>query len=176
MTVTIKPDHRGEHEISRKTIARGMPGVSGVTVVTNARVYYHYTRGCGRIGRPAFPAPSVEGETSGIKLGRIAPRECGIMSAVIARSEATKQSILSCLLFYGLLRGACHRARIRATRWLAMTVLGPSWLVAIRIRYLRSPRIIAAPFSAIIAVGVLVFPEVIVGITDASATRSPAIP
>jgi hypothetical protein len=22
---------------------------------------------------------------------------------------------------YGLLRGACHRARIRATRWLAMT-------------------------------------------------------
>jgi hypothetical protein len=24
---------------------------------------------------------------------------------------------------HGLLRGACHRARIRATRWLAMTVL-----------------------------------------------------
>src|SRR5712672_983662 len=83
---------------------------------------------------------------------------------VIARSEATKQSILSlrgemdcfaslamtaphldrlCCLkleprhceersdeaihsFFtrrdGLLRGACHRARIRATRWLAMTV------------------------------------------------------
>jgi hypothetical protein len=41
--------------------------------------------------------------------------------AVIARSEATKQSILS-LRGYGLLRGACHRARIRATRWLAMTV------------------------------------------------------
>jgi hypothetical protein len=30
-----------------------------VTVVTNARAYYHYTRGCGRIGRPAFPAPSL---------------------------------------------------------------------------------------------------------------------
>jgi hypothetical protein len=29
-----------------------------VTVVTNARAYYQYTRGCGRIGRPAFPAPS----------------------------------------------------------------------------------------------------------------------
>ena len=39
-TVTKKPDHRGEHEISCKTIARGMPGVSGVTVVTNARAYY----------------------------------------------------------------------------------------------------------------------------------------
>jgi hypothetical protein len=36
-----------------------MPGDSGVTVVTNARAYYHYTRGCGRIGRPAFPTPSV---------------------------------------------------------------------------------------------------------------------
>jgi hypothetical protein len=35
-----------------------MPGVSGVTVVTNARVYYT-TRGCGRTKRPAFPAPSV---------------------------------------------------------------------------------------------------------------------
>src|ERR1700693_6548411 len=40
-----------------KTIARGMPDVSGVTVVTNSRVFF-YTRGCGRSGRPAFPAPS----------------------------------------------------------------------------------------------------------------------
>jgi hypothetical protein len=31
---------------------------------------------------------------------------------------------------YGLLRGACHRARIRATRWLAMAVSKSlaSWL------------------------------------------------
>ncbi len=36
---------------------------------------------------------------------------------VIARSAATKQSILSCCGGDGLLRGAC----IRATRWLAMT-------------------------------------------------------
>ena len=41
-----------------KTIARGMPGVSGVTVVTNACAFYHCARGCGRAGRPAFPAPS----------------------------------------------------------------------------------------------------------------------
>src|ERR1700733_1452972 len=34
-----------------------MPGVSGVTVVTNSRVFF-YTRGCGRTKRPAFPAPS----------------------------------------------------------------------------------------------------------------------
>src|SRR4030081_1945033 len=43
---------------------------------------------------------------------------------VMARSEATKQStLLFCGANHGLLRGACHRARIRATRWLAMTVL-----------------------------------------------------
>jgi hypothetical protein len=34
---------------------------------------------------------------------------------------ATKQSSL--LQKDGLLRGACHRARIRATRWLAMTLM-----------------------------------------------------
>jgi hypothetical protein len=32
--VSNKHGHRGEHEVSRKTIARGMPGCSGVTVVT----------------------------------------------------------------------------------------------------------------------------------------------
>jgi hypothetical protein len=30
-TVARKPGRRGEHEISRKTIARGVPGDSGVT-------------------------------------------------------------------------------------------------------------------------------------------------
>jgi hypothetical protein len=33
-TVTTKPDHREDHEGNRKTIARGMPGDAGVTVVT----------------------------------------------------------------------------------------------------------------------------------------------
>src|ERR1700721_3530173 len=35
-----------------------MPGDPGAPVVTNARVYYHYTRGCGCNGHPAFPTPS----------------------------------------------------------------------------------------------------------------------
>jgi hypothetical protein len=44
--------------------------------VTNARAYYHTTRGCGRIGRPAFPAPS-EGRVRKLmaNLGRNAPRD-----------------------------------------------------------------------------------------------------
>jgi hypothetical protein len=35
-----KADRRGEHEISRKTIARGMPGDSGVTVVTTLVCFF----------------------------------------------------------------------------------------------------------------------------------------
>jgi hypothetical protein len=35
-----------------------MPGDSGVTVVTCLRAFYFCTQGCGRIERPAFPAPS----------------------------------------------------------------------------------------------------------------------
>src|ERR1700761_9346948 len=51
---------------TKKTVTpsrAGMPGDSGATVVTNARAYYHYTRGCGCIGHPAFPTPSdLQGE------------------------------------------------------------------------------------------------------------------
>src|SRR6266567_2611397 len=42
-----------------KTIARGMPGETGVTVVTMLVCFVLFrTRGCRRIERPAFPAPS----------------------------------------------------------------------------------------------------------------------
>src|SRR6478609_8393089 len=58
MTVSNKPGHRGEHEVSRKTIARGMPVRSGVTVVTTLGAFFLSARGCGCIVRPAFPAPS----------------------------------------------------------------------------------------------------------------------
>src|SRR5260370_3837253 len=70
-----------------------------------ARVFvFYHTRGCGRIERPAFPAPSeFLGGWFLQELGRIAPRGRGRM-LVIARSdlsavaqrakaEATKQSI-----------------------------------------------------------------------------------
>src|SRR6267154_3785012 len=44
-TVSNKPGHRGEREVSRKTIARGMPGRSGVTVVTTlVCLFFLHTR------------------------------------------------------------------------------------------------------------------------------------
>src|ERR1700737_974213 len=58
MTVAKEPGHRGARRKPLKPLRGECRAFSGVTVVTNARVYYHYTRGCGRIGRPAFPAPS----------------------------------------------------------------------------------------------------------------------
>jgi hypothetical protein len=43
--VSNKHGHRGEHEVSRKTIARGMPGRSGVTVVTTlVCLFFSHTR------------------------------------------------------------------------------------------------------------------------------------
>ena len=55
-----------------KTIARGMPGETGVTVVTTLVCFILFrTRGCGRIKRPAFPAPSeFQGTGLQVKLGR----------------------------------------------------------------------------------------------------------
>src|SRR6202012_4722813 len=54
MTVTNKPGRRGEHEISRKTIAQGMPVETGEPVED-----YRILCGHGCIGHPAFPAPSL---------------------------------------------------------------------------------------------------------------------
>jgi phosphoribosylanthranilate isomerase len=54
MTVTNKPDHREITKETVKTIARGMPGVSGVTVVTNARVTYT-TRAAAGASAPGIP-------------------------------------------------------------------------------------------------------------------------
>ena len=57
--VARKPGHLGEREAAVKTIACGNAGCPGATVVTNARVYYTSTRGCGCNGHPAFPAPPL---------------------------------------------------------------------------------------------------------------------
>ena len=50
-----KADLRGEHEISRKPLRRE----GRVNPVDLWCAFYHCTRGCGCIVRPAFPAPSA---------------------------------------------------------------------------------------------------------------------
>src|SRR5213596_1145399 len=109
MTVSNKPGHRGEREVSRKTIARGMPDRSGVTVVTTLVCFILFrTRDCGRIGRPAFPAPSVtkgerfmhssdasrreDAESCFGNWGNVIARSDLSAVAQRAKAEATKQS------------------------------------------------------------------------------------
>ena len=55
------------------------------------------------------------------------------------------------LLCYGLLCGACHRARIRATRWLAMTLRGRSVLgvPSARGRRLSAPHTVCIIHSSV---------------------------
>jgi hypothetical protein len=58
-TVAIKPGHRGERVISRKTIAQGRPECFGVPVFARVlSALISRTRGCGCDVHPAFPAPS----------------------------------------------------------------------------------------------------------------------
>jgi hypothetical protein len=122
-TEAIKPGLRGDYEGNRKTVAAGNAGMircdrsdlSSCALLNDAR------EAVGANGARAFPAPSSYGGQSFAEPGR-EERAAGMRNRVIARSNATKQS--SMLIKSGLLRGACHRARIRGTRWLAMTATG----------------------------------------------------
>src|ERR1700756_3841639 len=55
------------------------------------------------------------------KPGRNAPRECGGVFGRHCEERQRRSNPFLRLPRDGLLRGACHRARVRATRWLAMT-------------------------------------------------------
>src|SRR5436853_4282538 len=115
-----------------KTIARGMPGCSGEPVVTTSCAFY-FLHARLRVHRaPGIPcALSLGPNESCTTPGAFAPRDrggvCDIAPSLPATNamrlrtgaKATKQSTVSSVRD-GLLRGACHRARIRATRWLAM--------------------------------------------------------
>src|SRR5258707_7675732 len=106
-TVSNKPGHRGEREVSRKTIARGMPGRSGVTVVTTLVCLFYFA--CEAAGassaRDSLRPLISESGTSTANLGQNMQRDRETVFAVIARSEATKQSTLP-LRLHGLLRFA----------------------------------------------------------------------
>ena len=70
---------REERGRNRKTIAWGMPDVSGASAVktgVHTQTTPQRTSGCGCIGHPAFPAPSVCERSDRFRqnLGRVAPR------------------------------------------------------------------------------------------------------
>jgi hypothetical protein len=128
MMVTTKPDHQGEREISRKAVACGNAGCPGELVVTNACAFYT-SRTRLRVQRaPGIPrsllgvaplppwgsaAPFV-GRIVQAQLGRIMPRERGVVSRRHCE-ERSGEAIHSCFLLpHGLLRGACHRAALCA--------------------------------------------------------------
>src|SRR5260370_42541502 len=103
-----KPGHRGEREVSRKTIARGMPGETGVTVVTMLVCFIYFAReAAGALSARHSLRPLLLGaakqflQTSGASRREIA--ESHLTIAVIARSKATKQSTLTSRQ-HGLLR------------------------------------------------------------------------
>jgi hypothetical protein len=67
--------------------------ISGVTVVTTLVCFFICTRGCGRVGRPAFPAPSdLQGGWFLQNLGRIAPRGCGALFWKVGQRHCEQRS------------------------------------------------------------------------------------
>ena len=82
-TVTNKPGHRGEPEVSRKTIRAGKTGVTRLSLRSYSRAIY-CTGPMGAIGTrfSLRPLHDKEGERYA-KLGRIAPRERGCVSFAV---------------------------------------------------------------------------------------------
>jgi hypothetical protein len=94
--VSNKHGHREEREVSRKTIARGMPGETGVTVVTTLVFCFFTHEAAGALSarhslRPLIPRGEVLAKP---RAHRAAGSRGHIWIDVIARSKATKQSIL----------------------------------------------------------------------------------
>src|ERR1700722_2969521 len=102
-----------------------MSGETDVTVVTTLVCFFHLHARLRAQRAPGIPcALCFEGrnywqtsDASRRENAKLYPRHC---------EERKRRSNPLLLIFplYGLLRGACHRARVRATRWLlAMTVV-----------------------------------------------------
>jgi hypothetical protein len=108
MTVSNKPGHRGEREVSRKPLRAGMPGDSGGPVVTTLVCFFLSAReAAGALGTRHSPRPlfserrNGSWQNSGKSRREIAESYVKLQQLVIARSKVTKQSM-----------------RIRAIRWL----------------------------------------------------------
>ncbi|SHG42487.1 hypothetical protein SAMN05444169_2395 [Bradyrhizobium erythrophlei] len=116
-TVTRKPDRRGEYDISRKTIARGMPGVSRCDLTTRVRSTTLIAHAAiGRIGRPAFPAPSERrGRNEQARLARNMRRDresvAGFTSPRVRGEVGAKRRVRGTLSESGLQRVPLTRSQ-----------------------------------------------------------------
>src|SRR5712671_4415064 len=92
-TVSNKPGHRGEHEVSRKTIARGMPGDFRCDRGDYTRVLHlNFAReAAGAAGTRHSLRPLIPGRTIDAQLGRLTSRDRGVAFEncrdAIARSD-----------------------------------------------------------------------------------------
>jgi hypothetical protein len=80
-----------------------MPGVFGVTVVTCLRAFYFCTQGCGRVERPAFPAPSIGRgrevqQNSGAMRGENARLYPAVIAIAAIHEAARKQEWIASLV------------------------------------------------------------------------------
>src|SRR5712672_3723754 len=95
MTVAKEPGHRGEHEISRKTIACGNVGRFRGTRCYSCAFYQYKVHTRPRVQRASGVPHALFGRKIHQRLGRMARRGRESVFAVIARREATKHSILT---------------------------------------------------------------------------------
>jgi hypothetical protein len=128
-----------------KTIAQGRPGETGEPVVTTLVCFFIFAReAAGALAtrlslRPLFSRAKIPCIHSDAPRREIADARPVIASdkrgafdkgalattASVEAQRAKAEAIhLSSRGENGLRRGACHRAHVRATRWLAMTMLG----------------------------------------------------
>jgi hypothetical protein len=107
-----------------------MPGCPGVPVVTNSCGYFFPTRGCGCIGHPAFPTPSLFGADVFGGLGRVraaGSRRCVLSSLRGAQRRSNPLFLCCCMDCFASLamtvsrQPACtlsrHRPRRRAIQY-----------------------------------------------------------
>src|SRR5258708_1415970 len=97
MTVTRRIRRRGEHEISRKTIAQGTSGYSGEPVVVNSCAFYTSHARLRVHWAPGVPCALCFEAKVLAQPGRLAPRDREFAFAIRVTSLrgalATKQSI-----------------------------------------------------------------------------------
>jgi hypothetical protein len=102
----------------------GMPGDSGRNRGDYARVVFIFPReAAGAAGARHSPRPLWAEATGKTRADRAAGMRNCISTSLRGATRRSNPAYFAQRRKAGLLRGACHRARIRATRWLAMTAV-----------------------------------------------------